>query len=234
MKTQISTASKLLMVGLLVFLMGSCQDETTNDTSEKYIKQIKELKQEIEKLKKELGAVNSKKPGNIISPKEAKELYDNYQNTRVLWTNKEIRAASRNPKFEATKSLDYNLDSLHNYLAYIKRISKDAGIKPMGLRFYFGAYNKDYEREKSKDYAYRQTIFIAPTTSKPGAKDEQFGYTISDNNKVEYLSESYGLDVKGSSKQRASLFNINLNGLFGSKSTIANELSGTPPLGANH
>lgn len=223
----------IAIAGLLLLSLNSC-DEKHND--EKYLKQIRELNQEIAQLKEELGLVNDQKPSNIISKKFAAQLYHNYDTTRVKWTNNHIRRQSGQEKFNATRSLYYNLDSLYNYLAYIKRISKEAGVKPSGLRFYFGSYSYDYVRDGSKDYAYRQTIFITPTIAKQVGKETMhFGYTLSEDFKVELLKDHIGTDSRNptgssGSMQKAGFFSFSTNS-FGGNSTIANELTGTPPKG---
>ncbi len=200
-------------------------------------KQIKELEQEIVALKTELGQINDEKPNNIISLDDAKVLFHNYDSTRVKWTNEEIKNRGKE-NFEATTSLFYNLDNLNNYLAYIKRVSKEAGVTPSGLRFYFGSYGKDYMRKGSNEYAYRQTIFIAPTeTIQSGEKTEHLGYTFDEDNKKVFLrdkiatKESPEQSGSGASMQKAGIFSISTNLLFNGNSTIANELNGSPPRG---
>lgn len=231
----INLTKTIAIAALLLVSLNSCDKKHDND---KYLKQIKELNQEIAKLKEELGQVNDKKPSNIIGLKIASQLYHNYDTTRIKWTNDYIQKHSGQEKFKATRSLYYNLDDLYNYLAYVKRISKEANVKPSGLRFYFGAYSNDYVRDGDETYAHRQTIFIAPTVSKQVGKETMhLGYTLSNDFKVELLRDKIGTDSRGqsgngSSMQKASLFNFNLNlNLFGENSTIANELNGSPPRG---
>ncbi|WP_103866936.1 hypothetical protein [Aquimarina sp. I32.4] len=226
---------RILILGVLILGLSSCEQ---NQGNKKYIKEIDELKQKIDELKEQIGHVNSDKPSNIIDVKFAAQLYHNYDTTRVKWTDNHIRRQSKNKNFNATRSLYYDLDSLYNYLAYIKRISKEANVETSGLRFYFGAYSNDYVRNDSKAYAYRQTIFIAPTTPKQVEKEIiHFGYTLSDDFKVELLKDKIGTHSRDHSKsggsiQKASLFNFNLNtNMYGGNSTIANELTGSPPRG---
>ncbi len=226
---------------LVVFtlVLGACKTETeqNNGGNEEYIEQIRELKEEVARLKKELGLINDEKPSNIIEPDFAQQLYNNYASTRVQWTNKYVRSQPNEKKFRATRSLYYDLDSLYNYLAYIRRISKEAGVKPEGLRFYFGSYSSKYVRNGSKDYAYRQTFFIAPTLPKVIGKDTlQLGYTLSSDYKVKFLKERIGVGEKqesteGESMQKASMFNFSLMTTQDGVSTIANELNGSPPRG---
>ncbi len=228
MNTLINATKTIVILGILMLITSSCDHEQGND------KYIKELEQKIVELKKELGQLDDSKPGNIIDPKFAAQLYNNYDTTRVKWTDRHIRQRSGQEEFNATRSLYYNLDSLHNYLAYIKRISKKAGVDPSGLRFYFGSYSSKYNR---KGYAYRQTIFIAPTIAKAVGKDTMnLGYTLSDDFKVELLRDKIGTVARnqesggGANMQKAGFFSISASS-YGGNSTVANELTGTPPKG---
>lgn len=231
----INLTKAVAIVALLLVGLNSCDKKHDND---KYLKQIKELKQEIAELKKQLGTINDRKPSNIIDLEFASQLYHNYDTTRIKWTNNYVKKHSGQEEFKATRSLYYNLDDLYNYLAYIKRISKEANVKPSGLRFYFGAYAKDYKRDGDTSYAHRQTIFIAPTISKQVDKETMhLGYTLSNDFKIELLKDKIGTDSRGqsangSSMQKASLFNFSINtNMFGENSTIANELGSSPPKG---
>ncbi|MBG6133032.1 hypothetical protein IWQ47_004268 [Aquimarina sp. EL_43] len=232
----INLTKTIAIAALFLVSLSSCDKKHDND---KYLKQIKELKQEIAELKKQLGTINDRKPDNIIDLEFASQLYHNYDTTRIKWTNDYIQKHSGQEKFKATRSLYYNLDDLYNYLAYIKRISKEANVKPSGLRFYFGAYAKDYKRDDGDTaYAHRQTIFITPTIAKQVGKETMhLGYTLSNDFKVELLKDKIGTDSRGksangSSMQKASLFNFNSStNMFGENSTIANEIAGSPPKG---
>ncbi|WP_024772283.1 hypothetical protein [Aquimarina macrocephali] len=216
---------------LLLVSLSSCDKKHDND---KYLKQIKELKQEIAELKEQLGTIDDTRPKNIITLEKAKQLYDNYSDTRVKWTNESMLSHANIKSFEVTRSLFYDIDSLYNYLNYIKRISKQAKIKPSGFRFYFGSYDKDYKRAGDTAYAHRQTIFIAPTILK---ETMHLGYTLNSDYKVELLQEKIGTDSRGQSgngdaMQKASLFNFNLStNMFSDNSTIANEINSSPPKG---
>ena len=228
MKHTTITLSKFLIVVILLYGMSSCTTDTDNS---KYLEQIEALKKEIAELREQL-QVNDEQPDNIISTEFAAELYRNYADTRIVWTDQFIRRESGNQEFNATRSLFYDLDSLENYIAYIRRISKEAKIEPSGLRFYFGSYSNDYMRGKSKDYAYRQTFFIAPTTQKTvGKETRELGYTLSDNFEVEFLIDIIGTNSRGTAPQKGSMFNFSSAALSGANSTLANELTGSPPRG---
>ncbi len=231
----INLTKAVAIVALLLVSLNSCDKKHDND---KYLKQIKELKKEIAELKEQLGTINDRKPKNIITLEEAKQLYDNYSDTRVKWTTKSILSQANLKSFEVTRSLFYDIDSLYNYLSYIKRISKEANVKPSGFRFYFGAYANDYKRKGDTAYAHRQTIFITPTIAKQVGKETMhLGYTLSNDFKVELLKDKIGTDSRGqsangSSMQKASLFNFNINtNMFSENSTIANEINSSPPKG---
>lgn len=235
MKKLTNHTLRILMAGLLILLVGSCTGEHGN---EQYIKQIKELKEQIAELQEQLGQVNDEKPKNIITSVQARKLYDNYARKRVKFIDSLVGEGPDGKPFEATRSLFYDLDSLKNYLAYINRISKKAGVEPTGLRFYFGVYADNYVRGNSRAYAKRQTFFIAPTLPKKvGDTKRQVGYTISDDFKVEFLTDKIDLDSRTGSLQNktklqeAGLFNFSITIDDELNSTIGNEYSGTPPRG---
>ncbi|MBQ4818755.1 hypothetical protein [Aquimarina sp. MMG016] len=237
MKKLTNHTLRILLAGLLILFIGSCTGEHGN---EQYIKQIKELKEQIAELQEQLGQVNDSKPKNIITSVQARKLYDNYARKRVKFIDSLVGKGPDGKPFEATRSLFYDLDSLKNYLAYINRISKKAGVEPSGLRFYFGVYADDYVRRNNKGYAKRQTFFIAPTLPKTiEGKTRQVGYTISDDFKVEFLTNKIGLDsrtgnVYSKSKlQQAGLFNFSAIVDDELNSTLGNEFGSSPPIGDN-
>jgi len=89
------------------------------------------------------------KPKNCISEEKARELQDNWVATRA----KEIERVQGPDQREVI----YSIAELEEYLAYVKALSNEQGIKEPGIRIYFAAYNDD----KSK----LATAFLAPTKS---------------------------------------------------------------------
>lgn len=88
------------------------------------------------------------KPSKCISKAKAKELQDNWVDTRA----NVIQTALG---YEDTREFILNIAEIEEYIAYVKEMSQEQGVLTPGLRVYFGAYNDDIS-----NFA---TIFIAPT-----------------------------------------------------------------------
>lgn len=96
-------------------------------------------------------------PRQLITNKEAKELNDNYNNTRH-------RLISSSIQKEDANAIWYSLEELENYIYYIKTEGKNKGYNVDGIRFYLGAYSNN--PEKYNDKANMTTIFLTPTGKK--------------------------------------------------------------------
>ncbi|RZS98920.1 hypothetical protein [Aquimarina brevivitae] len=217
-------------------LLGSCDNLQTGDQSAQladYKKKIEEYEKTIASLKERLESEQGSKPDNIITSRFAKNLYDNYT-TRAEWISETVGADGDGERFMATRSLYYDLNELYNYLAYVRKQSSEAKVRPSGVRFYFGIYPEDYVRDRSKNYAKRTTFFIAPTVArKMNDKVVHLGYTLDNDFNVQLLSETIGVDQFGKARmQKGSLFNFNLfQELDEKNSLIANEMGSSPPIG---
>ncbi|OAB78821.1 hypothetical protein [Cochleicola gelatinilyticus] len=88
------------------------------------------------------------KPKNCITPTEAKQLQENWMDTRALYIKNETGS-------EDVSNVFYTVEELEEYLTYVKNESKKQGIDSPGIRIYFAAYNDS----KSK----KATVFLAPT-----------------------------------------------------------------------
>ena len=97
------------------------------------------------------------KPKKCISPKEARELHDE-------WTSKRGNQTKKSLGHEDARDFWWSLDELQEYLDYVKEESKKQGVKKPGIRVYLGTYTK----EKCKHKKGLSTVFFAPTGAKPG------------------------------------------------------------------
>lgn len=88
------------------------------------------------------------KPAKCISVDQARQLQDNWTNTRAI----DIERAQGSVD---TREFFYTVDELQEYLDYVKDLSKKQGIDNPGMRIYFAAYDSD-----TNDKA---TVFLAPT-----------------------------------------------------------------------
>lgn len=221
----------ILIAGIT--LLSSCdnmQTDNQNSQLEEYKKKIEEYEKTIADLRQRMDTEKSERPDNIISSESAKRLYDNYT-PRAEWIDETVGTDGDGNQFRATRSLYCDINELYNYLAYVRRQSRQANVRPSGIRFYFGIYADDYVRNKRKNYAKRTTIFIAPTVAKQiDSKTVHLGYTLDNEFNVQLLSETIGVDLFGKTNiQEGSLFNFNLNEELEQNSLIANEFPSTPP-----
>ncbi|MBW1294730.1 hypothetical protein [Aquimarina litoralis] len=238
MKLQTNPIKQYLIIAFACLSVISCKDAVQTNTAEleRFKNTIKEKDSIIKELQKQLGTIDGKrKPSNIIQSDFAKEIYHLYDQREEL-INEVVGQDGEDNAFKATRSLFYDIDELQKYIRYVKIQSRRAKVKPTGFRFYFALYPDNYIRDKEdKRYAKRQTFFIAPTKEVKDAAGniEQMGYTLDNNFKVELLQDKIGLDSrvdKNGNIQKAGFFNLNLN-QEEENSLIANEVTGTPPMG---
>ncbi|WP_299603669.1 hypothetical protein [uncultured Aquimarina sp.] len=240
MKLQTNLIKQYLMIACACLLLGSCNksNEATNCAElETYKKKIEAYEKEITALKSQLGNIDDKrKPENIIQSGFAKEIFHLYDQREEL-INEVVGQDGEGNEFKATRSLFYDIDELQKYIRYVRVQSRRAKVKPSGFRFYFALYPDNYLRDKEdKRYAKRQTFFIAPTQEVKDAAGniEHLGYTLDNNFKVELLRDKIGLDSridKNGNIQKAGFFSFSTMQEDEENSLIANELTGSPPMG---
>ncbi|PVW14760.1 hypothetical protein [Marixanthomonas spongiae] len=109
------------------------------------------------------------KPAKCISVDEARQLQDNWVNTRAV----EIERAQGSVD---TREFFYTVDELQEYLDYVKDLSKKQKIDSPGIRIYFAAHDSSLDD--------KATVFLAPT----------MGDTVHSNNNydIEALNSSSG------------------------------------------
>ncbi len=91
-----------------------------------------------------------------ITPQEAKDLNQNFVNTRTKAIDTAIG------KKDAISSW-LSLEDLKAYISYVESEGKAKGIDVNGLRIYFGAYSKNDKNPNRDNYA---TVFFVPTQFK--------------------------------------------------------------------
>lgn len=107
------------------------------------------------------------KPSKCITEQEARDLQDNWVNTRG--------ASIQNSRgVEDSREVVFSLADLEEYLAYVKSESTKQGIKEPGVRVYFGAYNDANSTNA--------TVFLSPTIS--SSMDADNNYNLSPFNTV--------------------------------------------------
>ena len=101
-----------------------------------------------------------------ITPKEAKELNQNFVKTRGKTLDKIVENETGKPSKKDAVSSWFSLDDLKEYIAYVETEGKAKNIRINGLRVYFGAYAKNIKKA-NKDAL--STVFFVPTTPKVGS-----------------------------------------------------------------
>lgn len=109
-------------------------------------------------------AIKYDKPIGLID-KKTEILYEkNYVNHQFKYINQHVndRISNNNqeqeskPKYTDNREIYFTLENLENYLAYVKKKSKEKGYEKLGIRVYLGA-------KKEADNTFRTTVFFVPT-----------------------------------------------------------------------
>jgi len=121
---------------------------------------------------------SNKAPKEIITVAQAKFIFDGYTKRRVPIITEFENRQQKEEDFAPTRYAHYDYATIKQYMAYIEREAKLAGVEISTLRFYFANYP---EAEKFPDgrgikYPKQNTFFIVPTLDQDG---KEFGfYTI--------------------------------------------------------
>ncbi|UMB53020.1 hypothetical protein MKD41_11825 [Lutibacter sp. A64] len=98
-------------------------------------------------------------PKGLISPKQAKELNQQFIKTRSGELNKIVQKLDNNPTEKDALSTWFSIEEIKNYINYVESKNKNVN----GLRVYFGSYSNAQNKSKQKNLS---TVFIVPTQSK--------------------------------------------------------------------
>lgn len=124
---------------------------------------------------------------NIVPVIKAGNWYKNYGNNRATFiegsVNKEYTDLVK--PYEATRFVTADYKILKEYIAFIDQESKNAGVVPSGLRFYFGATSKT-----TTDPG-RETIFLNPVTSFKNIRGD-ISYAIATDSKGNKIAVTVG------------------------------------------
>ncbi|PCH77604.1 MAG: hypothetical protein COB98_02925 [Flavobacteriaceae bacterium] len=100
-----------------------------------------------------------KKPTGLINKKTAIQYEKNYVDHQYKYINQYVNknlGKNSTEKFKDHREVFFTLENLENYLAYVKKASKEKGYQGLGIRIYFGA-------KKGADSLYKSTVFLSPT-----------------------------------------------------------------------
>ncbi len=139
-----------------------------------------------------------KPPANIISLEMADSIYMNYSKHRAaIIEDYEIKQRSPQEKFEASRFVDFDYETIKQYIDYVDQEAKKAGVpKVTKLRLYFANYpdKKDFDDGKKVVHPRQNSIFMIPTLEKNGAN---YSFYIGANGKPELVLDWKAENSKG-------------------------------------
>ncbi|MEE9361536.1 MAG: hypothetical protein V3U92_02960 [Cellulophaga sp.] len=177
--------SKVLAVFYIALSLMSCQNQKKEN--EKLEEVIIDQKED-----KEVHA-----PEQIVTIEQAKTMYDNYSKRRVGLIEKYETSVKPKEEFHVARLIEYDYETIKNYLAFIEQEAKKADVEISSLRFYFSNYAdeqtfKDGEKVK---HPRQNSLFMLPTTTLNG-KEVGFLITEDEKGKIKAISIQEGLGLK--------------------------------------
>ncbi|KAG1648884.1 Transcription termination factor Rho [Nymphon striatum] len=110
-------------------------------------------------------------PKQIISAKEGKMLFDNYEDRRVpLIQNYEDSINGDGKAFDVSRYVSYDIETMKNYIALVEKEASAAKVSVKSLRIYFANYPDD----QSYNHPRQNSIMILPTTTDITGKEAGF------------------------------------------------------------
>ncbi len=117
-------------------------------------------------------------PKQIITVQRAKELYDTYTSRRLPIIQKYEDSISQDSVgFNPSRYVEYDYETITQYIAFIEHEAKEANVEIAGMRFYFSNY-PDSDKFPNGDvvkYPRKNTVFIVPTMNQNG---KEVGFLI--------------------------------------------------------
>lgn len=120
--------------------------------------------------------------GNIISVERAKEMYDTYTQRRIpIIQEYEDSIVSDGIKFEPTRYVEFDLETMKQYIAYIEHEAKLAEVDIKTLLFFLANYpnSRTFENGDVVKYPRKNTLFMVPTMEYEG---KNVGFSIEESN----------------------------------------------------
>lgn len=181
-------------------------------------------------------------PSNIISLEQADSIYGNYSKHRVsIIENYETKERVPEEKFEASRFVDFDYETIKKYIAYIDQEAKSAGVKKVTkLRLYFANYPNENTFPDGKEVKHKRqnSIFMVPTLEK---NNRDYGFYIGTDggpelivNWKDQMKNGMGLSNFGEGKSYASFthaFSLNPSLIVEKSLALNYGGSGPPPRG---
>ncbi len=186
-----------------------------------------------------------KAPAQIITLPQAKEMYDAYEKRRVPLIQhyedsitKHIPTNEKMSRFEVARFVDFDYQTIKQYIAYIDQEAERAGVKEVTkLRLYFGTYpdTQKFDTGKNVVHPSQNSVFMVPTLE---IDKTNYAFYIGSNGKPELiidwrakLKDATGLlDIPRKNSNAGFITNSSLNSnLQGGTSLVLNRGHGGPP-----
>ncbi|PRX53911.1 hypothetical protein [Flagellimonas meridianipacifica] len=169
----------LLVLGGLLLIGTSCQERSKPS-------------EEPEQEEKE----TVKPPSDIISIEQSKSLYDNYTRNRIAPIMAFEKEMNDDEEFEAARFVDFDYDTMKQYIAYVEQEAKKAKVDVSTFRLYFANYpNSEKFRDGKKVVHPRQnSIFILPTMMKNG---QNMGFYIGADGQAQLIRNTVKRNEQG-------------------------------------
>ncbi|WP_299622590.1 hypothetical protein [uncultured Tenacibaculum sp.] len=132
-----------------------------------------------EAMNQNLEVSKVERPYNALMYKEMIDMLEHYDKTRKPVLEDALG-------YEDTRINFYSIETLENYIAYVKQLSKEKGIELTGINFVSGSYPENTSHGKPG----YQNIMLMPTTSING-KNIAFDPVHSQENKVKTMKEMF-------------------------------------------
>ncbi|NQZ45100.1 MAG: hypothetical protein HRT65_12380 [Flavobacteriaceae bacterium] len=114
--------------------------------------------------------VTTSKPSKLITIEKANSLFTNYQSSRSALIEAHERNVNQASDFTALQYVEWDIETIENYLDYVKQEAGKANIDVATVRIYLGQYGADHNNE--------DTMFWVPTTEIDG---KNRGFYIEEN-----------------------------------------------------
>ncbi len=228
MKKVTNVFSKSALLIAAVFCLYNC-----GETTKKKENQLNEVAMQASPPE------DMKAPANIISLEEADAIYENYGKHRIpAIESYETQKRSPKQKFEAARFVDFDYQTIKDYIAYVDQEAKKAGVKEVTkLRLYFANYPDQAKFSDGKKVVHprQNSIFMLPTLAYDNGN---YGFYIDKDGKAKLIKDwkpktekGMGVLFKSDAKSEASLLpNFFTNSsLQGGQSLIMNRGNGGPP-----
>ncbi len=223
MKTALKAMPKIFLLFLtLALLYTSCEEKAKQDPDQEEENDNPPIVE---------------RPDNIITLKEAKVIFDNYTQHRVSLIEpyeRETRAPEE--KFEASRFVDFDYNTIKQYIDYVDQEAAKAGVKEVTkLRLYFANYPKEkkFPNDKEVIHPRQNSIFMLPTLEQDGVN---YGFYIGPDGKAKRIADwkaemMKGMGLSEDKAQKAYAgFSMNSNLVPDGSLTLNYGHGGPPPI----